>query len=61
MTSKTSTDWPGRRIDHASFAAKLAERRATAGAPQVPRNDGERRTPSKRALLQAIETCGAKW
>jgi hypothetical protein len=61
MTSKTSADWPGQRIDHASFAATLAERRRAAGDPEMPRNDGARRTASKRALLKAIEDAGGKW
>ncbi|MCM8729575.1 hypothetical protein ACFO8O_01145 [Hephaestia sp. GCM10023244] len=61
MASKTSTDWPGRRVDHSTFAAALAERRAAAGDPALPRNTGKRRTPSKKALLKAIETAGGKW
>jgi hypothetical protein len=27
----------------------------------VPRNSGKNRTPSKRALLKAIEDAGGKW
>lgn len=30
-------------------------------AIMVPRNSGARRTPSKRALLKAIEDIGGKW
>jgi hypothetical protein len=38
------------------------ERRAKAvGGVDVPRNPGTRRTPSKRALLKAIEDAGGKW
>lgn len=54
-------DWPGPVIDHAQFADDLARRRAELGQPQMPRNAGERRTPSKRALLAAIEAAGGKW
>jgi len=61
MASKTSTDWPGQRIDHSAFAAALAERRAALGNPDLPRNTGARRTPSKKALLKAIEETGGKW
>jgi hypothetical protein len=65
MASKTSNpppdEWPGPRLTHAEFAARLAERRAIAGEPVMPRNSGERRTPSKRALLKAIEDAGGKW
>lgn len=61
MASKTSTDWPGQRVDHSAFAAALAERRAAIGNPDLPRNTGARRTPSKKALLRAIEDSGGKW
>ena len=60
--SKTDrADWPGPVIDHKAFAAALAERRAAAGEPEMPRNEGARRTASKRALLAAIEAAGGKW
>lgn len=36
-------------------------RRAVVGAVEIPRNTGTRRTPSKRALLKAIEEAGGKW
>jgi len=65
MASKTSRPeektWPGPRIDHATFAARLAARRAQLGEPELPRNAGEHRTASKRALLAALEALGAKW
>lgn len=54
-------DWPGPRIDHASFAAQLIERRAALGNPELPRNPGNNRTESKRALLAAIEAAGGRW
>jgi len=43
------------------FAADIARRREAAGNPELPRNSGKRRTPSKRALLKAIEEAGGKW
>jgi hypothetical protein len=64
MVSKTSTltdGWPGQRLDHDRFAAELALSRAAAGEPVMPRNSGERRTESKRALLAAIEKAGGRW
>ena len=35
--------------------------RALLGVVEVPRNAGPRRTPSKRALLKAIEDAGGQW
>lgn len=54
-------DWSGPRMDHADFAARLSERRATLGNPELPRNAGNNRTESKRALLAAIEAAGGRW
>ena len=48
-------------IDMAEFGRNLARRRAAAGEPDAPRNAGNRRTPSKRALLTAIEKAGGRW
>ena len=39
----------------------VGRRRAVLGDVEVPRNAGTRRTPSKRALLKAIEDAGGKW
>jgi hypothetical protein len=63
MASKTSEaeDWPGPVITHEEFAARLFARRAELGHPELPRNSGNRRTASKRALLKAIEGLGGKW
>jgi hypothetical protein len=44
-----------------AFGVEVARRRAAVGEPQLPRNTGERRTPSKRALLKAIEDAGGRW
>lgn len=62
MASTTSADdWPGQRLDHVEFGRTLAARRAALGNPEMPRNAGNRRTPSKRALLQAIADAGGTW
>ena len=49
------------KVKFEDFAADIARRREAAGNPEVPRNSGKRRTPSKRALLKAIEEAGGKW
>lgn len=61
--SKTDTfgDWQGRIIAHADFASRLAARREAIGEPDMPRNSGNRRTASKRALLKALDQLGADW
>lgn len=64
MVSTISTDeddWPGPRVRHADVAARLSERRAALGNPELPRNAGQNRTDSKRALLAAIEDAGGRW
>ena len=48
-------------VDMAAFGRDLARRRAEAGNPEAPRNNGKRRTASKRALLKAIEDAGGRW
>lgn len=63
-TSKTDTpDEPA--IDMVDFGSDLLRRRAAYeakyGLLQIPRNTGTRRTPSKRALLKAIEETSGKW
>ena len=60
-SSKATDGWTGRRIDMAEFGARLAARRAELGNPELPRNAGQNRTASKRALLKAIEDAGGKW
>ena len=44
-----------------AFGRALAERRAALGEPELPRNTGVRRTPSKRSLLAAIAKAGGNW
>lgn len=58
---KIDREWTGRRVDFPAFSAALAKRRAALSEPDLPRNTGERRTASKRALLKAIEDAGGKW
>ncbi len=62
MASKTSaTDDSQPVIDMAELGARLGRRKAELGLPDPPRNPGTNRTPSKRALLKAIEDAGGKW
>jgi hypothetical protein len=56
MGSKTS-----RRITLEALGADIERRRTESGVADLPRNSGERRTESKRALLKAIEAAGGKW
>ncbi len=58
MTWASKTSEP---IPLADFVAEIERRRAAAGYPVMPRNAGNRRTASKRALLKAIEEAGGKW
>lgn len=44
-----------------AFGRELTRRRATLGNPELPRNAGNNRTESKRALLAAIEAAGGRW
>ena len=43
------------------LARRRAEYEAKYGPLEIPRNAGKNRTPSKRALLKAIEDAGGKW
>nr|WP_317894441.1 hypothetical protein [uncultured Sphingomonas sp.] len=56
MGSKTS-----RRITLEALGADIERRRTESGVADLPRNSGERRTESKRALLAAIAATGGKW
>ena len=44
-----------------ALAADIERRRVEGGVTELPRNSGERRTESKRALLAAIAAVGGKW
>lgn len=55
------TSIPEAPVSFADFAADVARRRARVGIVDMPRNAGNRRTESKKALLKAIEELGGKW
>jgi hypothetical protein len=62
MASRTSKAEPGEPVIRmADLAARISARRAERGNPEQTRNAGQNRTPSKRALLKAIEEAGGKW
>lgn len=52
---------PDRPIPFSEWVAYLEQRRAANPGLVVPRNAGNRRTESKKALLRAIEELGGKW
>jgi hypothetical protein len=55
MASKISKAEEEPVIDIAELGARLARRKAELGLPELSRNPGQNRTPSKRALLKAIK------
>ena len=61
MASQTSKAKPNRATPVAEFTARIERRRQETGISDLPRNSGERRTESKKALLKAIEDAGGKW
>ncbi len=61
MASQTSRAKPKRAKPVAEFTARIERRRQETGITDLPRNSGERRTESKKALLKAIEDAGGKW
>ena len=44
-----------------AFVDEIERRRQATGITELPRNSGQRRTESKRALLKAIEELGGSW
>jgi hypothetical protein len=50
-----------KEITFEELGQRIARRRAEVGDVEIPRNSGNRRTASKRALLKAIEDIGGKW
>jgi hypothetical protein len=44
-----------------ALGRRIAARKAALDLPDPPRNAGNKRTESKRALLKAIEDIGGKW
>ena len=61
MASKTLKADTEAVIDMAELGARIAKRKAELGLPDLPRNAGTNRTPSKRALLKAIKDAGGEW
>ena len=62
MASKTSEPDDGQPVIRmGEFGRRIAARKTELGLPDPPRNAGNNRTPSKRALLKAIEDAGGKW
>jgi hypothetical protein len=60
MASTPSDDKP-RAMTLEEFGRDVMRRREKLGNVEVPRNTGQRRTPSKRTLLDAIARTGGKW
>ena len=60
MALQTSSD-NRQSISLAAVGQDVARRVAAAGYPEMPRNAGNRRTKSKRAMLAALEEIGASW
>lgn len=60
MASQPSAPTP-RVMSLEAFGRDLTRRRAALGNPELPRNAGNNRTESKRALLAAIEAAGGRW
>lgn len=61
MASKISKNESELVINMAELGARIAKRKAELGLPDLPRNAGTNRTPSKRALLKAIKDAGGEW
>lgn len=57
----TSVLKTSRPIPLEAFVAEIERRRIETGITEMPRNSGNRRTESKRALLKAIEEAGGTW
>lgn len=59
----SQTSEPNKAVSLAQYGAAIARRREALGIADadIPRNAGNRRTPSKRALLAAIEKAGGRW
>lgn len=66
MASKTSEPLPapgeeGVPLRLSDLAEAIIRRRAESAVDTTPRNAGNRRTASKRALLKAIGDMGGRW
>lgn len=60
MVLQTSND-SAPAIPLGVFARDVAARAEAAGFPMMPRNAGNRRTESKRAMLAELAVMGAGW
>ncbi len=76
-TSNKNEEWQGRTLDMNAFGRKIAAHKAALGLPDdlahpelvgseaeamlQRRNASHNRTPSKRALLKAIDELGGEW
>lgn len=58
-STRSNTDQTIISLD--DFGRDVERRRLAAGVIEIRRNSGQRRTPSKRALLKAIEDSGGNW
>jgi len=58
---RPNTDDGRPRMTLEEFERDLARRREEAGAIEMPRNSGKRRTKSKKILLDLLEKLGATW
>ena len=61
MASKVSTPEKPEAMTLEAFGGDVSRRRAAAGLPDLPRNAGKRRTPAKKALIQAVKDSGGTW
>ncbi|AQA00354.1 hypothetical protein BWQ93_19265 [Sphingopyxis sp. QXT-31] len=62
MTSKRSVKDSQQAVSLDDFGREALRRRAALGPDfAIPRNAGQNRTASKKALLKAIEAAGGKW
>jgi hypothetical protein len=61
MALQTSKTKAKRAIPVAEFTARIERRRQETGITDLPRNSGENRTGSKKALLKAIKDAGGTW
>lgn len=61
-TSSDNTEWPGRRVNYANLAVKLAKRRSELNLADADDllNTSSNRTESKRAMLSILAAEGTK-
>jgi hypothetical protein len=61
LKTDIAADWHGRVIEHGDLVSHLAARREEIGEAAMPRNAGNRRSASKRVLLEALDQHGSDW